>query len=299
MRIDAATSSITTAVCIPPSSMAVRRCVRSNSRYHNPTMIAASTASPAASVAVTRPENMPPRMMMGIRNVGIASTNAWRSRVQRKRFFDGKIVALGEPPRDGHQAEPSEDTGYEPGNEQLFHGSAGGNRVEDHRDRRRDDDRERRRRGVDRSRERRRVALTLHFRNQDRPERRDICDGAAGDLRKDHRHSDRDHRQSAAHETDQRRDERRSASVMPPAFMMAPASTNIGMAISENEVEPRYISIATDTKPDGPSLIRIPATDATAERHRNRYIDEGEAEQHRTMTKISMISVTLSRRGAS
>ena len=41
---------------------------------------------------------------------------------------------------------------------------------------------------------------------------------------------------------------------MPPAFMMAPASTNMGMAISENLVEPSYISSATVTRLPVPSM---------------------------------------------
>jgi len=41
-------------------------------------------------------------------------------------------------------------------------------------------------------------------------------------------------------------------SVMPLAFMMAPASTNMGMAIREKFVAPLYISSATVTRLLGP-----------------------------------------------
>ena len=47
-------------------------------------------------------------------------------------------------------------------------------------------------------------------------------------------------------------------SVIPPAFMIAPASTNIGIAIKENFVEPSYISNATVTKESTPSVARRP-----------------------------------------
>ena len=51
-----------------------------------------------------------------------------------------------------------------------------------------------------------------------------------------------------------------SRSVMPPAFMIAPASTNIGMAISENLVDPSYMSSAMVTRLDAPSVASRPST---------------------------------------
>ncbi len=49
-------------------------------------------------------------------------------------------------------------------------------------------------------------------------------------------------------------------SVIPPAFMMAPASTNIGIAISENLVEPSYMSSAIVTRLSVPSVSSRPST---------------------------------------
>ena len=49
-----------------------------------------------------------------------------------------------------------------------------------------------------------------------------------------------------------------SRSVTPPAFMMAPASTNIGIAIRANFVEPSYMSNATLTRLPMPSLAISP-----------------------------------------
>ena len=51
---------------------------------------------------------------------------------------------------------------------------------------------------------------------------------------------------------------------MPDAFMMAPASTNIGMAMSENLVEPSYMSSATVTSELVPSVMSKPTTPAMA-----------------------------------
>ena len=53
-------------------------------------------------------------------------------------------------------------------------------------------------------------------------------------------------------------------SVIPPAFMMAPANTNIGIAINENLVDPSYISSATVTRESVPSVITRPKIAATA-----------------------------------
>ena len=51
-----------------------------------------------------------------------------------------------------------------------------------------------------------------------------------------------------------------SLSVIPPAFMIAPARTNIGIAISENLVDPSYISRAIVTKLLVPSVNSNPST---------------------------------------
>ena len=51
-----------------------------------------------------------------------------------------------------------------------------------------------------------------------------------------------------------------SRCVMPEAFMMAPASTNIGIAMSENLVAPLYMSSATVTSAPVPSAATMPIT---------------------------------------
>ena len=53
-------------------------------------------------------------------------------------------------------------------------------------------------------------------------------------------------------------------SVTPPAFMIAPASTNIGMAMSENLVDPSYMSRATVTRLSVPSVATKPRIADTA-----------------------------------
>ena len=55
-----------------------------------------------------------------------------------------------------------------------------------------------------------------------------------------------------------------SLSVIPPAFIMAPAKTNIGIAISENLVDPSYISSASVTILSTPSVTARPKMAATA-----------------------------------
>ena len=55
-----------------------------------------------------------------------------------------------------------------------------------------------------------------------------------------------------------------SLSVIPPAFMIAPAKTNIGMAINENLVDPSYISSASVTILSTPSVTARPKMAATA-----------------------------------
>jgi hypothetical protein len=55
-----------------------------------------------------------------------------------------------------------------------------------------------------------------------------------------------------------------SRTVMPVAFMIAPARTNIGIAINENFVDPSYMSSAIVTKLPGPSVASNPTTPATA-----------------------------------
>ncbi len=55
-----------------------------------------------------------------------------------------------------------------------------------------------------------------------------------------------------------------SRSVTPPAFMIAPARTNIGMAMRENFVEPSYMSRATVTRLSRPSVSRSPRMPQTA-----------------------------------
>ena len=51
-----------------------------------------------------------------------------------------------------------------------------------------------------------------------------------------------------------------SRRVMPVAFMIAPASTNIGMAISEKDLAPAYMSSATVTRLPGPSVTAMAST---------------------------------------
>ncbi len=125
-----------------------------------------------------------------------------------ERLLDRKVVAAREPVGDAHHAQAAEDAGHDAGDEELDHRGAGDHRVEQHRDRRRDDDRERGRRGDHRGRELLAVAAASHRRDQDRAQRRRVGDRRAGDLGEKERRPDRHHRQPAADPAEQRRRER-------------------------------------------------------------------------------------------
>ncbi len=87
---DAATSNMTTAVCMPPSSIARLRWRKSICRYHRPTSNAATTARPAASVAVTKPPKIPPRMITGSEKAGSAAMKVSRNLLVLNASSTGK-----------------------------------------------------------------------------------------------------------------------------------------------------------------------------------------------------------------
>ena len=108
IRIDAATSSITTAVCIPPSSMAVRRCVQIEFAKPQSDDDRGQHGKPRGFRSRHETRKDAAKNDDRKRNVGIASTKDGAVASSENLLRNRKIVALGEPPRDGHKAEPSE-----------------------------------------------------------------------------------------------------------------------------------------------------------------------------------------------
>ena len=64
-NIEDATNNMTVAVCDPPSTVESKNCFKLNSLYKYAIPKEANTAKPAASVAVTNPPNIPPKIIIG------------------------------------------------------------------------------------------------------------------------------------------------------------------------------------------------------------------------------------------
>ncbi len=169
-----------------------------------PISSAASTASAAPSVAVTKPPKIPPRMIRGMTSAQIASRAACADVAQIETLLDREIVFAGVIIAQPHQPEAANHARNNAGDENLHRRFLRHRGVEDHRDRRRDDDGKARRRRGDGGSEFLGIAARLHRRNQQRAERSDVGDGGSGNLGKEHRRADRHHRQAAADEAEQR-----------------------------------------------------------------------------------------------
>ena len=101
----------------------------------------------------------------------------------------------------------ADDAGHDAGDEHLHHRGLRHHRVEDHRDRRRDDDGEAGRGRRDGGGEFLGIAARAHGRDQEGAERGDAGHRRAGNLGEEHRGADHHHRQAAADEAEQRRGE--------------------------------------------------------------------------------------------
>ena len=148
---------------------------------------------------------MPPRMMTGSRKAQAASLKVDLTLAPLEGLFDRIVALLGEPVTQRHHRAAAQHARNDAGDEQLHHRGIGHHRIQDHRNRRRDDHRQRGRRRGDGGREFLRVALLLHRRDQDRAHRGDVGDCRSGDLGEEHRGRDVDHREPALDEADQRR----------------------------------------------------------------------------------------------
>ena len=107
-------------------------------------------------------------------------------------------AALGDPPAGGDEADRHQEAGQDAGDEEVGDADAADQRVEDHRDRRRDQDVDDRRGGVVGGAEAGRVAALLLPGDQDRAERRGVGDGAARDAAEGDRGDDRGRELAAA-----------------------------------------------------------------------------------------------------
>ncbi len=138
------------------------------------------------------PKRRPSRIRIGIRRAGLLSPASFRS----SHPADGRILRMNStPPRDqaASQDEPNrhQDSRQNARSEQIGDADAADERVEDQRDRRRDQDVDDRRRGVVGRAQPGRIALPFLPRDEHRSEGAGIGDRASRDTAEDDRGHDR------------------------------------------------------------------------------------------------------------